>query len=140
MKRRITTVLGIGAVVCVLVAFIYKNSTIGGAKEVTGKELFTDEFVQSVTGISFRPFDESRVITIEDKEKMDEFFEILRNEKYKSLNQYELLEGFYMFDFVTNDGSEDFGLGENAIGFGGSQYKVVSGNDLVQGIIKEIVY
>ena len=140
MKRRITTVLAIGVVGCVLAAFIYKNSTIGGTKEVTGKELFTDEFVQSVTGINFRPFDESEVITIEDKEKVDEFFEILRNEKYKSLNEYELLEGFYLFDFVTNDGSEGFGLGENAIGFGGSQYKVVSGNELVRGIIKEMVH
>lgn len=32
--------------------------------------------------INFRPFDESGVINIKDKEKVSEFFEILRNEKY----------------------------------------------------------
>ena len=109
-------------------------------KGVAGEELFTNEFVESIISINFRPFDESEVITIKDKEKVNEFFEILKDEKYISIDKNKWIEGCYLFDFVTNDGSEDFGISGDVIIFRGSQRRAVSGNNLVQGIIKETIH
>ena len=139
IKRGITAVLGIGVVICLLVVFFYKNGTSTGAKSVTGKELFTDEFVKSVASITFKPFNESGVIAIKDKEKVDEFFEILRNEKYNSIDEYDWIEGLYSFDFVTNDGLENIGINGNIIAFEGGQRRTVSENNLIQGIIRETI-
>lgn len=135
MKRGIIATVGAGIVVCVLAALFYKVYIAKDTKSVTGKELFTDEFVESVNSINFKPFNENEVITIKDKEQVNEFFEILRNEQYNPIDEYDWVEGFYSFDFVTNDGSEPIGIGGNVIAFKGNQHRVVSENDLVRRII-----
>ena len=140
MKRGITAVFGVVVVACVGILVVLAGEKLFMDNSVTGKELFTDEFVESVISINFRPFDESGVITIKDKEKVNEFFEILRNEKYKSIDESDWVEGSYQFDFVTNNGSEDFGISGDVIIFGGSQRRAVSGNDLVQGIIRDTIH
>ena len=140
MKRGRTVVFGIGIAVCVIAVFFYTKNTVKDAKSIAGKELFTDEFIKSVNSINFRPFDESGIITIRDKEKVGEFFEILRNEKYKFIDEEEWTEGSYQFDFVTNDGLEHIGISEDVIIFGDSQRRAVSGTNLVRGIIKETIH
>lgn len=140
MKKGTIAAFGIGAVACIAALFFYKNAATMDTKGIEGKELFTDEFVESVNSINFRPFDESGVITIKDKERVDEFFEILRNEKYSSIDEYDWVEGCYSFEFVTNVGLENIGISGNIIAYEGRQRRTVSGNDLIQGIIKETIH
>lgn len=112
-------------------------------ERVSGTDMFTDEYMESVNRIDFLPFDESESISIKGNENINEFFEILRNEEYEPVDEKEWVEGGYMFNFITKEGVESFTVGGNVIVFDAApdetQYYAVSGNDLVKGIIKETV-
>lgn len=127
--------------VCLAIFGIYLSQR--NKVNVKGVEMFPDEFVESVSRIEYSPFDGSEHIIIKDDEKIEEFFEILRKEDYKILVESKWVEGFYSFEFFTKDGVKSCGIGGDTIAYEGSpkssQYYVVSGNNLVKGIIEETV-
>lgn len=134
MKKFIMFIIFIVIIVSLEACGINKNSSMGylgkdnNSKYIEGNELFSDKLCNSIVEIDYYSFDE-KVTQVNDIEKIREIWKTLENQNYQKLEEDELIEGFYMMDFATENTAYSFGFTSNIIAFKDGQYKIVNIKD-----------
>lgn len=125
MKKFIIFLIFMAVIISLEACGIKENNN---SNYIEGNKLFSDELCNSIVEIDYYSFDE-KVTKVNDIEKIREIWKTLENQSYQKLEEDELIEGFYMMDFVTENAAYSFGFTNNIIVFKDGQYKTVNIKD-----------